>query len=124
VSPDGPQLGTGLERVRVDAVSDPDGNQGFQRGVTARHPGQVSTAAPEPERCRIASAAGLDQFEVVTNMQGPLLDDPIDDRISAGEPEGQSAVDLRGTLGLFFRSRGFGLVVPGDELDAADGCWR
>ena len=39
--------------------------------------------------CRqVGTRFGLDHFEVVTDMQGPLIDNPHDDRSPACDPEG------------------------------------
>ncbi len=66
-----------------------DGDRISQRRVAACHPrGWVDTEALEPKRCRRGRATGLDHFEVVTDMQGPLIDDPHDDRSPACDPEG------------------------------------
>ena len=48
----------------------------------------VETQALDPKRRRRGRATGLDHFELVTDMQGPLLDDPHDDCSPAGDPEG------------------------------------
>jgi hypothetical protein len=84
----GLQPGAGLNRVGLDAYSH-DGNQRSQRRIAPWHPwGCIETGALEPERRRCSRTAGLDQFEVVTDMQGSLFDDPHDDSSrAASDPE-------------------------------------
>jgi hypothetical protein len=59
-----------------------------QRRVATCHPrGWVDTEALKPKRRR-GRATGLNHFEVVTDMQGPLIYDAHDDRSPACNPEG------------------------------------
>jgi len=106
----GAQLGTRPDCIRFNAGSDKDGNRMSPRKAAPGHPrGGVETEALEPQRWRCVCAAGLDQFEVVTDVQDTVLDDTHDDGSPPSDLEGGFNMEQERQVVI---RRGHELILP------------
>jgi hypothetical protein len=107
---DGSQLGTGSDRVRLDARSDKDGNRISQRRVAPCHPrGCVDTEAPEPKATPPCLGSRTESVRGDHRCANPLLDDPHDDPSPAGDPEGGFNIEYKRQVVI---RRGHDLILP------------
>ena len=69
----------------------------------------LTRLALDPKRRHRGRATGLDHFEMVTDTQGPLLDDPHYDRSPACDPEGAFNTEYEREVLIL---RGHDLILP------------